>query len=258
MHFSELKWAQLATLSDKVFVVPLASLEQHGPHLPLATDTWIVSEVARRLEAQASDEVVLFPTQWLGHSPHHRRFGCVSLGMRPYMDLIAGLCRSLVEAGAQKILLLNGHGGNDVPARAALREVKDTYADRPEIYVAFASYWNLAAKDFQTIRESPKGGMGHACEMETSVMLALRPEQVDMSKAVQDGIRTESPWLESDMLAGTAHYLVNDFDELSKSGVIGMPESATAEKGERFLAAAAAAALAFVRDFQTWRYQQKR
>src|ERR1700710_1798109 len=114
MFFAELKWADLKAVCDRVFVLPLGSMEQHGPHLPLATDSWIVGEVARRLESEAPNEVVLFPTQWLGHSPHHRKFGCVSLGMRPYMDLIGGLCRSLVELGARRIFLLNGHGGNDV------------------------------------------------------------------------------------------------------------------------------------------------
>jgi creatinine amidohydrolase len=257
MFFEKLKWTELGGVRDRVFVVPLGSLEQHGPHLPLATDSWIVGEIARRLESRMHDELVLLPTQWLGHSPHHRKFGCVSLGMRPYMDLIGGLCHSLVSLGARRIFLLNGHGGNDVPVRAALREVKDTFAEMPDLYVAFASYWNLAAKEFNGIRQSPKGGMGHACEMETSVMLALHPEDVDMSKAVSDGLRTESQWLQSDMLSGTAHYLVNDFDELSRSGVVGMPESATPEKGELFLGAAVDAASAFLHDFRSWQYQER-
>ena len=257
MLFEKLKWPELESIRNRVFVAPLGSLEQHGHHLPLGTDSWIVSEVARRLEEQASEEIVLLPTQWLGHSPHHRKFGCASLDMRPYMDLIGGLCASLIHVGARKIFLLNGHGGNDVPVRAALREVKDAFPDMRDLYVAFASYWNLAAAAFQEIRESPKGGMGHACEMETSVLLALRPEQVNTSKAVPGGLASPSPWLQMDMLSAQPYYLVNDFDELTESGALGMPQLATAEKGEKFLAAAAESALTFVRELQTWKYQER-
>jgi creatinine amidohydrolase len=256
MLFEQLKWPELPSVSQRVFVVPLGSLEQHGPHLPLATDSWIVGEIARRLESKAPEEIVLLPTQWLGHSPHHRKFGCVSLDVRPYIDLIGGLCRSLVHLGARRIFLLNGHGGNDVPVRAALREVKDMFPGLRELYVAFASYWSLAATSFAQIRDSPKGGMGHACEMETSILLAIHPEHVDMQKAAANGLASDSPWLQHDMLSGQPYYLVNDFDEITRTGVFGMPQFASAEKGERFLMAAVDSALTFIREFRSWNYQE--
>lgn len=258
MLFEQLKWPQLHDASSKVFVVPLGSLEQHGPHLPLGTDTWIAGEVARRIEYRAPDEIVLLPTLWLGHSPHHRHFGCASVDMRPYMDMIGGLCRSLVALGARKIFLLNGHGGNDIPAKAALREVKDAFPDSPDLYIAFASYWNLAAVRLAEIRESPRGGMGHACELETSILLAVAPESVDKSAIAPGGIKSDSKWLQHDMLAGQPYALVNEFDEITGNGVFGMPQYASAEKGNRFLGAIVDSVLEFVRDFATWNYQQKR
>lgn len=256
MLFERLKWRELKSASSKVFVVPLGSLEQHGPHLPLGTDTWIVSEVATRVEREAPDEVVLLPTMWLGHSPHHRHFGCVSLDMRPYMDMIGGLCRSLVASGAQKILLLNGHGGNDVPAKAALREVKDHFPSCPELYIAFASYWNLAAAKITELRESPPGGIGHACELETSILLVTVPDSVDKTAIAPDGLKSDSKWLQHDMFAGQPYFLVNDFHEITASGVFGMPQYASEEKGDRFLRAIVDSVLEFIRDFATWRYQQ--
>ena len=68
MLFEQLKWRELKDTSSKVFVVPLGSLEQHGPHLPLGTDSWIAGEVAKRVEQEAPNQIVLLPTLWLGHS----------------------------------------------------------------------------------------------------------------------------------------------------------------------------------------------
>ena len=98
-----MKWTELAQIRDCVFVVPLGALEQHGRHLPLITDTAIIAEIARRVESRMPRQIVLAPVQWLGHSPHHRRFGCVSLELTPYVEMIRGMCDSLIHMGARKI-----------------------------------------------------------------------------------------------------------------------------------------------------------
>lgn len=252
MLLEQLKWTELKHLQDCIVVVPLGSLEQHGPHLPLNTDTIIVSEIARRAEAKLSDHLVLTPTQWVGHSPHHSQFGCISLDVRPYMDLIGGSCRSLVEMGARKIFLLNGHGGNDIPGKAALRELKTELRQHRDLQIGLASYWNLAAESIAQLRESPRGGLGHACEMETSIMLALVPEQVSMKDVVDDG----PCWQESrrvlDMLHPQPYYVVREFHEISNSGTLGMPSLASAEKGEGFLKVITDAVVKFLVEFSTW------
>jgi creatinine amidohydrolase len=180
MLLQNARWTDLASLAGRIFVVPLGSLEQHGHHLPVFTDSLIVSHLSTRVEALRSSQIVTLPVQWLGHSPHHRRFGCVSLDFFPYVELIRGICRSLIHIGARKILLLNGHGGNDLPCRAAQRELKSEFENMRDLYIVYAAYWNLAADQFNQIRSSPPGGMGHACEMETSVLLAKNPDLVDM------------------------------------------------------------------------------
>lgn len=251
MHLAHVRWPDLSGLSQRIFVVPLGSLEQHGPHLPLFTDSLIVSHVAERVEQLRSDQIVLLPVQWLGHSPHHRRFGCVSLDLMPYVEMIRGICRSVVKIGARKIFLLNGHGGNDIPCKAAQRELKSEFESLPDLYIAYATYWNLAARQFSEIRSSPIGGMGHACEMETSILLATNPDLVDMTKAKAGGPGT------LDMLAPPPFSLINEFDEISENGVIGMPEFANSEKGGRFLEAAAQSAAAFLDEMAGWRFQTK-
>ncbi len=252
MLLDQLKWPDLEGLSDRVFIVPLAAIEQHGPHLPLATDALIAAEIARRVEAAAPERIVLAPVQWLGHSPHHAHFGCVSLNLRPYMDMVKGMCRSLVGMGARRIFLLNSHGGNDVPARAALSELKTEDPGRRDVLIACATYWSLAADAMSKIRSSPPGGMGHACEMETSILLAIRPDLVDLSRAADDGTFTESGYHRLDMLRPQPYYMARNFHEISKTGTLGMPSHATAEKGGQFLDAASGSVLRFVLDFAAW------
>lgn len=255
MRLERLKWPELDAVRRKVFVLPLGSLEQHGRHLPLMTDTAIVTEIAGRIERAVPQDVVLVPTLWTGHSPHHDHFGAISLDVRPYMDLVGSVCRSLVGMGARKILLLNGHGGNDVPSKAALREVKSEFRTMQDLYIAYAAYWTLASEAFSHIRQSPPGGMGHACEMETSVMLAIHPDAVDLREAVEGGPRNEGKYRRLDMLHGQPYFIVNDFHELSASGTIGQPQFASSAQGERFLEAAVEAALDLIREISTWDYQ---
>jgi creatinine amidohydrolase len=257
MRLEHARWPELPGLSNKIFVVPLGSLEQHGRHLPVFTDSLIISYLADRVEQLCSEKIVLLPVQWLGHSPHHRRFGCISLDLIPYIQMICGMCRSLVALGARRILLLNGHGGNDIPCKAALRELKSEFESLRGLYIVYATYWNLAAKEFTAIRESPEGGMGHACEMETSILLAKNPELVDTAKAASGGPSAERGFRTIDMLKSEPFFMINEFDEFSENGVIGMPEFATPEKGEQFVEAAAGAVVRFLNEFQAWDFQTR-
>src|SRR5215831_13975981 len=205
---------------DKVVIAPLGAFEQHGPHLPFTTDTDIVTAIAAAVERANPDRIVLLPTLWLGHSTHHMRFpGTLDVRQMHYIALIQDLCRSILSMGATKIFLLNGHGGNDVPVRAGLREVKTELADREAVHVLYAAYWMLAAASIREIRESELGGVGHACEMETSLMLHLHPVRVRMELARRDGPKNRSPYRKADMQYAKPVYAVNEFDEISDSGV---------------------------------------
>jgi creatinine amidohydrolase len=255
MQLANFAWPELkkVLIGDVVVIAPLGSFEQHGPHLPFTVDTDIVTAIAGAVEQSLPEKVLLLPCLWIGHSTHHMHFaGTLDIPQMHYIAVIQDLCRSILAMGASRVLLLNGHGGNDIPVRAALREVKTELAGRQDVHVLFASYWMLAASSIREIRESELGGVGHACEMETSLMLHLHPERVRMALARRDGPRQTSPYRKADMQYAKPVYAVNEFHEISESGVVGHPDLATAGKGQRFFEAIVRDVTAFVEDFLTW------
>ena len=255
MLLENLKWPEVkrVDLSGTPVVIPLGSLEQHGPHLPLTTDTEIVTAIAREVESRLPTRILLTPTLWLGHSPHHMNFsGTLSVEPRIYIDILKSLAHSMIRHGAKKIFLLNGHGGNEGPAPVALRELKSELRGHNDIFVTFASYWWLGAKTLTAVRKSGVGGVGHACEMETSAMLVIAPQKVDMTLARKSGPGAALRYRVIDMQAKNPIAMVSEFDELSDSGVLGEPELATSEKGRLFLDGFAASIVEFLEDFAGW------
>jgi creatinine amidohydrolase len=253
MLLENLTWPEVKKLNfrNQIVLLPLGSFEQHGPHLPLTTDTDIVTAIARAVEAQRTRRVLCLPTLWPGHSTHHLFFpGTLSVSQMPYISLVLELCDSIVKMGGQKVFLLNGHGGNDVPIRAGLRELKSAF---PKTKFVFASYWSLANQTIKAIRKSDLGGIGHACEMETSIMLHLHPRRVKLPLARRDGPKHTDPYRRSDMQYARPVYFVNEFDEVTKTGTIGHPDLATAAKGKKFLDGIVTDVVTFIDEFVKWK-----
>lgn len=252
MLLKDLTWPEVKSLdfSKLIVIFPTGSFEQHGPHLPFTTDTDIATAIAEEVERSMTDRVLLLPTLWPGLSTHHMHFpGTLDVPQPVYIQLVTELCKSMTSMGATKVFILNGHGGNDTPLRAALRELKTA---APQTRFVFASYWTLAAKTLREVRESEMGGMGHACEMETSVMLHLHPDRVHLDRAVRDGPAHTDPYRKADMQVARPVFFVNEFHEVTQSGVIGHPDLASAEKGKRFLDGITKDVTAFVEHFLTW------
>ena len=235
-----------ASRAKAVVIVPVGSIEQHGRHLPLDTDTSCVNEVAIRT-AQALDDpwTLVTPVISFGLSPHHLDFpGVITLRFDTLVGVLCDVCRSVHHHGFRKILILNGHGGNEALVGAVTQKLVEE-----KIYVAATTYFRAMPAELKEIGRSPIGGMGHACEMETSVMLATRPHLVDMSLAEDAPGFARTSFFSRDFRASgpVAYPLV--FPQDSPSGVRGMPSYATAETGEKILAAAASRLGQFLKEF---------
>jgi creatinine amidohydrolase len=221
-----------------VVVVPTGAIEQHGPHLPLDTDAFLCTSVAEAAadRAQGSGPVVVTPTACFGSSEHHMAFpGTVTLSPETYGQTVREICTSLARHGLRRQLVVNGHGGNTAILAATVQQLG---FDAP-VHAVTVDYWTLAAGVVDDVRESPLGGMGHACEFETSLMLHLRPESVRGDRIVREIVepRFESERFDLFEKRGLrAHWKTH---ELSRSGVMGAPALATEEKGRRLFEACA-------------------
>jgi creatinine amidohydrolase len=189
MH--EVLWERLrrteieqAAKAGAVTIVPIASLEQHANHLPVNTDSNIVSTVAQRAAQAMELPVLVLPTVWTGYSPHHMAYpGSVTLKYHTFVDVLTQVAKSVHAHGFRKILLLNGHGGNT----AVVAGMRTKLAEEDDVAsVVGCDYWDVPGMPDAMRRLCPvdRGFVGHSGEFETSVQMYLQPGLVDAHQAV--------------------------------------------------------------------------
>jgi creatinine amidohydrolase len=259
-RFGEMTWPEVreAALAGRVAVLPVATIEDHGYHMPVDTDVVLCTTVCERGVALAPEEAVLVPPVIHGYSPHHLDFpGTLSIDGHTFIKYVLDITKSLVHHGFHRILIVNGHGSNtpfcEIVARLTVVETGG------KAIAMAVNHWglNTVAEVVGRIRESPLGGMSHACELETSMYLAIRPELVDMERAVAEvnAYPTRSIPANTDLVAGrtpgsSAVAWMPYWSAISTSGVRGDATLATAEKGEQILAAGAAGLAELVRELR--------
>ncbi len=237
----------LRSLAERgaVVLLPVASTEQHGPHLPTGVDDMLVTAVCRRAACLARDiPIVVAPTVPFGLADHHLAFGgTFSLSLPTYHALLRDLCRSILRAGFGKVVLVNGHGGN-INGLAAISAELTRELDTP---IATATYFMVAADEIAGVLEDQTGVM-HACEAETSMMMAVEPGLVDLSRLAE----AHGPSFDiAASLMPTLKRLI-PFDQVTATGVAGDARRATAFKGEALVQACAAALAAHLRAGEPW------
>jgi creatinine amidohydrolase len=242
--WNELTAVELRALAqrDAVVIVPVGSTEQHGPHLPVEVDSLIATEIAVRGARLAAAEtlVVVAPTVWAGLAEHHFCFGgTLSLDFATFFGVLRCVARSLDKQGFRRVLLLNAHGGNENGLKGAVDEI----TRETGLPLATVSYWSLIEDEFAEILEK-QATVLHACEAETSMMRALRPDLV--RTGLLDGAA------ECGTLPQGLAYRWLSITALTSNGVVGSPAAASADKGERLLAAAAMALHRLVLARSTW------
>lgn len=238
MRLDGCSWPEVAELvqRDPVIVVPVGATEQHGHHLPLQVDATLCTEVADHAARRAREEgteVVVAPTIAVGYSPHHMDFaGSLTLSASTFTGVVTDVARSLHHHGFRRIVFLNGHGGNTHLLRATVQDLRFERG----VDVVSVSYWSLALDAIAAWRRSPLGGINHACEMETSLMMALRPDLV-RSEAIHDVMPHGTGDTSADLTVEGAVMRARPFAEITDTGVIGAPSLADAERGRALLAA---------------------
>lgn len=209
---SDTSWTDLRGAGPRLLVVPVGATEQHGPHLPITTDTDIAVALAAALDRER-DDVVVAPPVAFGSSGEHQGFpGTLSIGREATELVLVELGRSATETFG-RVLFLNAHGGNAEPVAAAVRRLREEGRD----VVAWSPRW---------------GGDLHAGHVETSVMLALAPDRVGVAAAVVGEtapLRELLPRMRREGVAG-----------VSPNGVLGDATTATADAGRTFLRRASA------------------
>lgn len=208
-------------------ILPVGSLEQHGPHLPLSTDTMIADYVAEKVSKKCPDTIKL-PTIQLGCSAEHVGFaGTLSIEPETMSRIILDISSSLVKSKLSKFFIVNGHGGNRAVLDSTIGRVKEAF---PEMHAYCFTIIDIAKQKFDEIRKSNRRFVGHADEIETSMMLAIKPDLVDMSKALsEEPMLPKALSFEPEDLARVS-FAWNARD-LSKSGVMGNPLLASAQDG---------------------------
>ncbi|ACL62445.1 creatininase family protein [Methylobacterium nodulans] len=231
---------------DAIVLLPVASTEQHGPHLPTGVDDFLGTAVCRRTaELVAPDRpIVVAPTVWCGLADHHVAFGgTFTLSLATYHALLRDLCRSILAAGFRKVVLVNSHGGN-ITALSSLAVELTRELDAP---IATATYFMEAADAVSGILED-QGNVMHACEAETSMMMALDSDLVDATRLAE----AHGPGFDiADSLMPTLKR-VRGWQEVSRGGVAGDARRASAAKGEAVLDACALALAARLRAGDPW------
>lgn len=231
VQWRRLRADQLRALAreDAVVILPLGSLEQHGPHLPVEVDSTLGEQVALRTAVrmtEAGTPTLVLPMVWTGVSEHHVSFGgTVTLELSVYVALVEGIVRSVLRHGFRRVVLLNGHGGNE----NALRSIVDDLTPRLGVPIVQFCYWHAAAEAIAAVLET-QTALLHACEAETSMMMACADGLVARDRIALAKVN-QAPDV-SDIVGGGI-YMWRALGSRLGSGVIGSPEAASAAKGVR-------------------------
>jgi creatinine amidohydrolase len=213
-----------------IAIVPLGSTEQHGPALALSTDHYIATEFAYRAAEMIWNEqkVVVTPTITFGFSPHHMEFkGTITLSELTLSSMIADVCHSLAQHGFRKVILLNGHGGNETAIANAMHDMQGNI----EAKVYHVNWYGMVGEKAKEIVTPP---MYHACDLETSIAWYLGQRVLPDKRVDEPGKSLVPGFISPDMSAvGPRASVSYNFKEITKSGVVGYSTKATKEKGQQ-------------------------
>ena len=232
------------TINEKTTAILIfGACENHGDHMPFGSDFIFPTEIAKRLATKAGNVIVL-PAIPYGVSLHHDQFQMtMSINPETLVGIISDLLSSLIQNKIRRVLIINGHDGNIGPIEIAARSIKHKH---PEMVIACLESWWILVGQLRKDLFEVWNGLGHGGEAETSALLAVRPELVNMNSAPKDVI----PKLPDNIR------IFWNFDELTITGATGAPQKATIEKGNEILQILEKVLLSFIKemDMSGWKY----
>jgi creatinine amidohydrolase len=232
------------TVNEKtIAILVFGACENHGDHMPFGSDFIFPTEIAKRLASKVNNVIVL-PAIPYGVSLHHDQFQMtMSINPETLVGVISDLLSSLIQNKIRRVLIINGHDGNIGPIEVAARSIKNKH---PEMTIACLESWWILVGQLKKDLFEVWSGLGHGGEAETSAILAVRPDLVNMESAPKEVI----PKLPENIR------IFWKFDELTSTGATGAPQKASIEKGNEILQTLEDLLLSFIKEMELsdWKY----
>ena len=229
---AKMTWPEVEDILKEtdIALVPIGSTEQHGPALPVDNDAYSATELTLKLAEKiwSKKKVIVTPSITFGYSPHHMDFkGTITISESTLANIIIDVCKSLAHHGFKKIILVNGHGGNETALSNALHEMRGVV----DAKIFAVDWWSMAIDKIKEVATPP---FYHACDMETSLAWHLEQRVLDDKRVDEPGRSIVPGFIEPNMLASppraSTSYVMKD---VTDSGVVGYSTKATKEKGKQ-------------------------
>jgi creatinine amidohydrolase len=250
-YWGNLTWEELLAAAERkpVVIQPIGATEQHGYHLPLNTDNFIVSRLCDAAARRAPEEMLVLPVIPFAFNAHHMDFpGVVAIKWDHVINYLIDVVESVTMHGFDRFIFISGHGVNPPYLAVAGNEVNVRTGA-----LCASLLWTALADNVAEVRESvAPGGMAHACELETAVMQHLDPERVRSDRVVDEMHFVQGRFLQMDLAATATNVHLGEhwWSSFSPTGVAGEATKGTAEKGRLIFERAADNLVALVRELR--------
>ena len=237
------------TDKDRVVILSVSATEDHGPHMPLDTDTVLGNAVAEGAAEKAPNDILVMPPIPYGFNEQHKDFpGVIWVEPDTLGSFITDITKSLAHHGFRRIMLLNSHGSNHPVLDLAARKT----VIQSDVICVSVSYWDLISKRINELRKSEIGGIAHAGELEAAIYMHLHPELVYLDKAKKQILHNpDSKFFNLDLAAGGCPAsMMRWWSQVSPDGTMGDPTVADPETGRLFLEAAIDATVELVQEIR--------
>lgn len=255
--YDEMTWLEVkeAAQADRVALVPVGSIEDHGHHLPVMTDNLIITSMCQEVGRRIPEHVVILPNAPFGFETHHMDFpGSIDVNWNTLIELWSDIGKSLAVHQFKRIVFANSHGSNASALDLAARQVT---VQTESICCSF-SWWSLVREEANELRESFwPGGVSHAGEMETSLVMYLRPELVD-KRFLSKEIPEHSNFIWRDLLKPSPVLFMDWWSRITETGMIGDATVASPEKGEKLFNIAVDKICAFILEFRNREIKERK